>query len=323
MDYIIIGIIILISFFISLVITKIEIPVLKKKAGQNIREDGPESHLSKAGTPSMGGISIIIAAAVTSAAATGILRNGSEPETVIIIVVFVGFGLIGFIDDYLKVIKKNNLGLRAYQKFGLQTILSILLAVYLAGYTLGSTLVYIPIADTYVDFGIWYIPFVVFVMLAMTNAVNLTDGLDGLASGVTAFVSLFFTVAGMMYGIVSGEYFCAALCGACLGFLVFNRHPAKVFMGDTGSLALGGGLAAAAIVMKLELMLPIVGLLYVIEALSVIIQVAYFKISGGKRIFKMAPIHHHFEKSGFSEVQVVIAFWLFSIICCIVGLGII
>lgn len=323
MDYIIIGIIILISFFISLVITKIEIPVLKKKAGQNIREDGPESHLSKAGTPSMGGISIIIAAAVTSAAATGILRNGSEPETVIIIVVFVGFGLIGFIDDYLKVIKKNNLGLRAYQKFGLQTILSILLAVYLAGYTLGSTLVYIPIADIYVDFGIWYIPFVVFVMLAMTNAVNLTDGLDGLASGVTAFVSLFFTVAGMMYGIVSGEYFCVALCGACLGFLVFNRHPAKVFMGDTGSLALGGGLAAAAIVMKLELMLPIVGLLYVIEALSVIIQVAYFKISGGKRIFKMAPIHHHFEKSGFSEVQVVIAFWLFSIICCIVGLGII
>ena len=323
MDYIIIGIIILISFFISLVITKIEIPVLKKKAGQNIREDGPESHLSKAGTPSMGGISIIIAAAVTSAAATGILRNGSEPETVIIIVVFVGFGLIGFIDDYLKVIKKNNLGLRAYQKFGLQTILSILLAVYLAGYTLGSTLVYIPIADIYVDFGIWYIPFVVFVMLAMTNAVNLTDGLDGLASGVTAFVSLFFTVAGMMYGIVSVEYFCAALCGACLGFLVFNRHPAKVFMGDTGSLALGGGLAAAAIVMKLELMLPIVGLLYVIEALSVIIQVAYFKISGGKRIFKMAPIHHHFEKSGFSEVQVVIAFWLFSIICCIVGLGII
>ena len=317
------GIIILISFFISLVITKIEIPVLKKKAGQNIREDGPESHLSKAGTPSMGGISIIIAAAVTSTAATGILRNGSEPETVIIIVVFVGFGLIGFIDDYLKVIKKNNLGLRAYQKFGLQTILSILLAVYLAGYTLGSTLVYIPIADIYVDFGIWYIPFVVFVMLAMTNAVNLTDGLDGLASGVTAFVSLFFTVAGMMYGIVSGEYFCAALCGACLGFLVFNRHPAKVFMGDTGSLALGGGLAAAAIVMKLELMLPIVGLLYVIEALSVIIQVAYFKISGGKRIFKMAPIHHHFEKSGFSEVQVVIAFWLFSIICCIVGLGII
>ncbi len=323
MNYIVIGIIILISFFISLIITKIEIPVLKKKAGQNIREDGPESHLSKAGTPSMGGISIIAAAALTSAAATAVLRSGSEMETVLIIVVFIGFGLIGFIDDYLKVIKKNNLGLRAYQKFGLQMILSILLAVYLAGYTLGSTMVYIPIADIYVDFGIWYIPFVIFVMLAMTNAVNLTDGLDGLASGVTALVSLFFTVAGMMYGIVSGEYFCAALCGACLGFLVFNRHPAKVFMGDAGSLALGGGLATAAIVMKLELMLPIVGLLYVIEALSVIIQVGYFKISRGKRIFKMAPIHHHFEKSGFSEVQVVIAFWLFAIICCIVGLGII
>lgn len=323
MNYVIVGIIILISFLISLVITKSEIPILRKKAGQNIREDGPESHLSKAGTPSMGGISIIIAAAITAAVTTAVLRSGSEAETVLIIVVFVGFGLIGFFDDYLKVIKKNNLGLRAYQKFGLQTILSILLAVYLAGYTLGSTKVYIPIADIYIDFGIWYIPFVVFVMLAMTNAVNLTDGLDGLASGVTALVSLFFTVAGMMYGIVSGEYFCAALCGACLGFLVFNRHPAKVFMGDTGSLALGGGLAAAAIVMKLELMLPIVGLLYVIEAVSVIIQVGFFKLSGGRRIFKMAPIHHHFEKSGFSEVQVVIAFWIFAIICCIVGLGII
>ena len=163
----------------------------------------------------------------------------------------------------------------------------------------------------------------VFVVLAMTNAVNLTDGLDGLASGVTAFVSLFFAVAGITYGIVSGAYFCSAMCGACLGFLVFNKNPAKVFMGDTGSLALGGGLAAAAIVMKLELLLPIVGLIYVIEALSVVLQVGYFKISGGKRIFKMAPIHHHFEKCGYKEVQVVIAFWIFSIICCIIGLGMI
>ena len=157
----------------------------------------------------------------------------------------------------------------------------------------------------------------------MTNAVNLTDGLDGLASGVTAFISLFFAVAGFTYGIVTGAYFCSAMCGACLGFLVFNRNPAKAFMGDTGSLALGGGLAAAAILMKLELLLPIVGLLYVIEALSVVLQVGYFKISGGKRIFKMAPIHHHFEKCGFSEVQVVAGFWIFAVLCCVAGFFII
>lgn len=312
----------LISFIISVIITKVEIPVLKRKAGQNIREDGPQSHLSKAGTPSMGGIAIIIAASLTTIGAA-VMGRIDGLGCAIILLVFVGFGLIGFFDDYLKVIKKNNLGLRAYQKFGLQTILSVILAVYLANYTEGSTSVYIPFADIYVNFGIWYIPFVVFVVLAMTNAVNLTDGLDGLASGVTAFISLFFAVAGFTYGIVTGAYFCSAMCGACLGFLVFNRNPAKVFMGDTGSLALGGGLAAAAILMKLELLLPIVGLLYVIEALSVVLQVGYFKISGGKRIFKMAPIHHHFEKCGFSEVQVVAGFWIFAVLCCIAGFFII
>ena len=322
MKYISIGIIMLISFIISVVITKVEIPVLKRKAGQNIREDGPQSHLSKAGTPSMGGIAIIIAASLTTIGAA-VMGKIDGLGCAIILLVFVGFGLIGFFDDYLKVIKKNNLGLRAYQKFGLQTILSVILAVYLANYTEGSTSVYIPFADIYVNFGIWYIPFVVFVVLAMTNAVNLTDGLDGLASGVTAFISLFFAVAGFTYGIVTGAYFCSAMCGACLGFLVFNRNPAKVFMGETGSLALGGGLAAAAILMKLELLLPIVGLLYVIEALSVVLQVGYFKISGGKRIFKMAPIHHHFEKCGFSEVQVVAGFWIFAVLCCVAGFFII
>ena len=322
MKYISIGIIMLISFIISVIITKVEIPVLKRKAGQNIREDGPQSHLSKAGTPSMGGIAIIIAASLTTIGAA-VMGKIDGLGCAIILLVFVGFGLIGFFDDYLKVIKKNNLGLRAYQKFGLQTILSVILAVYLANYTEGSTSVYIPFADIYVNFGIWYIPFVVFVVLAMTNAVNLTDGLDGLASGVTAFISLFFAVAGFTYGIVTGAYFCSAMCGACLGFLVFNRNPAKAFMGDTGSLALGGGLAAAAILMKLELLLPIVGLLYVIEALSVVLQVGYFKISGGKRIFKMAPIHHHFEKCGFSEVQVVAGFWIFAVLCCIAGFFII
>ena len=319
MKYISIGIIMLISFIISVVITKVEIPVLKRKAGQNIREDGPQSHLSKAGTPSMGGIAIIIAASLTTIGAA-VMGKIDGLGCAIILLVFVGFGLIGFFDDYLKVIKKNNLGLRAYQKFGLQTILSVILAVYLANYTEGSTSVYIPFADIYVNFGIWYIPFVVFVVLAMTNAVNLTDGLDGLASGVTAFISLFFAVAGFTYGIVTGAYFCSAMCGACLGFLVFNRNPAKVFMGDTGSLALGGGLAAAAILMKLELLLPIVGLLYVIEALSVVLQVGYFKISGGKRIFKMAPIHHHFELCGWSETRVVAVFSIVTAILCMIAL---
>ena len=322
MSYINIGIIIIIAFIISVVLTKLEIPILRAKAGRNIREDGPQSHLSKAGTPSMGGIAIIISA-VAATLIAGLVWGGSVSDMLVILFVFLGFGFIGFFDDYLKVIKKNNLGLRAYQKFGLQIVISVALAVFLANYAQGSTNVYIPIADVYVDFGIWYIPFIVFVVLAMTNAVNLTDGLDGLASGVTALVTLFFSVGGLTYGIASGTYFCAAVCGGCLGFLVFNKNPAKIFMGDTGSLALGGGLAAAAIVMKMELLLPIVGLIYVIEALSVVLQVGYFKLTKGKRIFKMAPIHHHFEKCGFKEVHVVIAFWIFTVICCVIGLGII
>lgn len=322
MSYANIGIIIIIGFVISVVITKYEIPFLRAKAGQNIREDGPESHLSKAGTPSMGGIAIIIGA-VLATLIGGLIWSADPIDVLVILFVFVGFGLIGFFDDYLKVIKKVNLGLRAYQKFGLQIIISVALAVFLANYSNGSTLVYIPIADVYLDFGIWYIPFIVFVVLAMTNAVNLTDGLDGLASGVTALVTLFFAVAGITYGVTTGAYFCAALCGGCLGFLVFNKNPAKIFMGDTGSLALGGGLAAAAIVMKLELLLPIVGLLYVIEALSVVLQVGYFKLTKGKRIFKMAPIHHHFEKCGYKEVQVVKAFWIFTLVCCLIGFWII
>jgi len=200
MSYANIGIIILIGFVISVVITKYEIPFLRAKAGQNIREDGPESHLSKAGTPSMGGIAIIIGA-VLATLVGGLLWSAEPMDILVILFVFVGFGLIGFFDDYLKVIKKVNLGLRAYQKFGLQIVISVALAVFLANYSDGSTYVYIPVVDTYIDFGVWYIPFIVFVMLAMTNAVNLTDGLDGLASGVTAFITLFFAVAGIAYGV--------------------------------------------------------------------------------------------------------------------------
>jgi len=313
-----------VSFVIAVIITKFEIPVLRRKAGQNIREEGLESHYSKAGTPSMGGISFIIAACVTTLAATAVL-GGNFAHAIAILIIFVGFGFIGFIDDYLKVIKKQNEGLKAKQKFALQIVLSVIFAIIVTNISDYGTQVYIPIADIFVNFGFFYYIFIVFAVLAMTNAVNLTDGLDGLASGVTALVSLFFAIAGMIFGVShfvdnANIIFFASVCGGCLGFLVFNKNPAKVFMGDTGSLALGGGIAAAAIVMKLELLLLVAGLLYVIEALSVVLQVSYFKATHGKRIFKMAPIHHHFEMCGFSERQVVTGFWLFTFVCCIIAM---
>ena len=321
-------IVIAIAFVIALIITKIEIPILREKAGQNIREEGLKSHYSKAGTPSMGGISFIIAACIASLIAT-FAFGGNVIHTVAILIVFVGFGVIGFIDDYLKVIKKQNEGLRPKQKFGLQIIISVIFAVLYTAASDYGTQIFFPIIDRFYNIGIFYYLFIIFAVLAMTNAVNLTDGLDGLASGVTALVSMFFVIAGniaatKLFAVDYAEiYFFAALCGGCLGFLVFNKNPAKVFMGDTGSLALGGGVAAAAIVMKLELLLLIAGLLYVIEALSVVLQVSYFKATHGKRIFKMAPIHHHFEKCGMKEVQVVLSFWAFTFICCIVGILII
>lgn len=314
------------AFLIAACITKIEIPILREKAGQNIREEGLKSHYSKMGTPSMGGISIIIATCILGI--TGALEfGGTIGDELLILLVFVSFGLIGFIDDYRKVIKKQNEGLTAKQKFGLQMIIAVAFSVFFARYSSFGTTVFIPVVNEFVDFGFFYYIFVAFAVLAMTNAVNLTDGLDGLASGVTALVSLFFVYAGFMGGAfckycgfignASETFFFAALAGSCIGFLMFNRHPAKVFMGDTGSLALGGGVVAAAIVLKLELLLLVAGLIYVIEALSVVLQVSYFKVTHGKRIFKMAPIHHHFEMCGLSEVKVVVLFWSFTLICCI------
>ncbi len=320
------------AFIISVIATKIEIPILKKKAGQNIREEGLKSHYAKAGTPSMGGVSIIIATCIMGILGTTVFC-GTIGDELLIILVFAGFGTIGFVDDYKKVIRKQNEGLTAKQKFGLQFIIAVAFAVFFANYSSFGTEVFIPIADIFVDFGFWYYPFIAFAVLAMTNAVNLTDGLDGLAGGVTALVAMFFAFAGFIGGAfcrfggfigeASETFFFIALSGACLGFLVFNKHPAKIFMGDTGSLALGGGVVAAAVVLKLEILLLIAGLIYVIEALSVVLQVLYFKASGGKRLFKMAPIHHHFELSGWSEKKVVIVFWLFTFACCLVALLII
>lgn len=318
-------IIIVSAFAISVVLTEVEIPFLRRKAGQNIREEGLKSHYSKAGTPSMGGISIIFATCAMALIGT-LAFGGTIGDELLILLVFVGYGIIGFVDDYRKVIKKQNEGLTAKQKFAMQMIIAIAFAIFFAHYSAFGTSVYIPVVDTFVEFGYMYYVFVAFAVLAMTNAVNLTDGLDGLASGVTTLVALFFAYAGFMggafikYGAFIGNasetYFFAALAGGCLGFLVFNRNPARVFMGDTGSLALGGGVVAAAIVMKLELLLLVAGLVYVIEALSVVLQVTYFKLTHGKRIFKMAPIHHHFEMCGMSERQVVGMFWAFTLVCC-------
>lgn len=318
MNYFTLGIVLVLTFVVSVLCVYIEIPILRKKqAGQNIREEGPQSHLSKAGTPSMGGIAIIIAVVIGT-----LVGRFFTMDTVIILLFFVLFGTIGFLDDYLKIIKNNNLGLRAYQKFGLQTVVAVALAFYMAFSPMHGTVVFLPFVNYEVDFGVWYIPFIAFVVLAMVNAVNLTDGLDGLVSGVTAEGALFFAFASVQFGSGAAGAFFAAVVGACLGFLVFNKNPAKIFMGDTGSLALGGGITVAAIVMHLELFLPIVGFVYVAETLSVCIQVIGFKLTK-KRVFKMAPLHHHFELCGIKERLVVLIFWLAALVFGVIGLLII
>lgn len=306
--------IVLIGFIISGLMTYLEIPILKKKQfKQYIREEGPKSHLKKQGTPSMGGIAIILALIVVT-----IFGGFFTAESVVMLVVTLLFGLIGFIDDYIKVAQKHNLGLRPWQKLVLQIIFAVGLAVYIEKFSPYGTVVWIPFVSDYIDFGIFYVPFVAFVVVAMANSVNLTDGLDGLSSGVTAIVSLFFAIVGLKLGLYSPATFSAALCGVCLGFLLFNRNPAKLFMGDTGSMALGGAVASAAIMMKMEFLLVIAGFIYVMEALSVIIQVVSFKKTG-KRVFKMAPIHHHFEMCGMKETQVVAMFYGVALVCCILG----
>ena len=309
-------IIVVVAFMITALGTGILIPFLRKAAGQNIREDGPQAHLSKAGTPSMGGIAIVI----------GILLAGGiggffSHHTILMAAGLLIFAGVGFLDDYLKVIKKENEGLKVVPKFTWQLVGSLALAVYIGYFSGIGTSVFIPFYNQYVDFGIFYVPFIVFTMVAMVNAVNLTDGLDGLASGTTAIVSAALMVLAMtVAGANSAAGFLAAVMGACLGFLAFNKHPARIFMGDTGSLALGGAITTAAIIMRMEFFLPIMGLVYVLEALSVVLQVGYFKATGGKRIFKMAPLHHHFELSGFSEWKVVGLFWGFTLLCSLLGL---
>lgn len=297
------------------ILTAVLIPYLEhKQFSQFVRKVGPKSHLIKEGTPTMGGIAIFCGLLM------GIFLDGRRGDTTYLLIgVTLAYGIIGFIDDYNKAIKKNNLGLRAWQKLLLQTIVAAVFAISMANYSEDATLVFVPFINEYVDFGIMYIPFIIFVVLAVTNSVNLTDGLDGLASGVTLIVAFAFALIALNMGDNNMTVAMAALSGACGGFLVHNKYPAKVFMGDTGSMALGGAIVAAAVILKMELFIPIIGLVYVLEALSVIIQVTYFKLTGGKRVFRMAPLHHHFELGGMSEKKVVLLFWSATLICSIAG----
>ena len=289
-----------IGWILGAVFTKLLLPYLEKKQfKQFVREVGPQSHLSKTGTPSMGGLAII-GASVLASAGVGLAAGVADGwHLVVILLVMVLFGCIGFIDDYEKAIKKNNAGISPKQKIILQFVFSGAFAIYAYLYsgfgTVPGSAVWIPFVDRYIDFGLLYIPFIIFVMIAFSNAVNLTDGLDGLASGVTALVAFCMVILGVgAYPMITAAPIVyGAVAGACLGFLMYNKNPARIFMGDTGSMALGGVLAAAAVMLKMEFLVAIAGLLYVLEALSVIIQVAYFKKTR-KRFFKVAPIHHHF-----------------------------
>ncbi len=307
---------VLISFGISLVLGPIIIPFLRRlKMGQTERVDGVQSHLKKAGTPTMGGVIFLIAVTVTS-----LFYVKDYPRIVPVLFLTLGFGIIGFLDDYLKVVLKRSDGLLPWQKFSLQLIVTGIFAFYLIKYTDISLSMRIPFwSGYYLNMGWLAVPVLFFAVLGTVNGVNFTDGLDGLASSVTLIVAVFFAVVSI--GLNSGvEPVACAVVGGLMGFLLFNVYPARVFMGDTGSLALGGFVAGIAYVMQMPLFIILVGFIYLVEILSVIIQVSYFKATHGRRIFKMAPIHHHFELCGWSETRVVTVFSIITAIMCLLAL---
>lgn len=304
---------ILISFIGASIIGPIVIPLLHRlKFGQNIREDGPQTHLKKAGTPTIGGVIFIFATIITML----IMVPNFTDEAMVVLYAFVAYGFIGFLDDILKIIRKKNLGLRAWQKMILLLIMSGALAYY-AYINLGTS-INVPFSRHQFNLGFLFIPFIIFYFAATTNAVNLTDGLDGLATSVTVLVMTFLATLSISMGHYTLSIFCIALAGALLGFLRFNAFPARVFMGDTGSLALGGAVGAVAMMLKMQLIVLIVGGIYVLETLSVIIQVTSFKLTG-KRVFKMAPIHHHFEQLGWSETKIVSIFSIITVLLCLIA----
>ena len=306
---------VLIAFAISALLGPVVIPFLRKlKVGQTEREE-LKSHLKKTGTPTMGGLIILAGVLLTS-----LLFLKDYPKVIPILFLTAGFGVIGFLDDYLKVVLRRSDGLLAWQKMLLQIAVTGIFAYYLLNYTDISLLMKIPfLKDRYLDLGAGAVPLMFFVVIGTVNGVNFTDGLDGLASSVTILVATFFSVVAV--GAQSGiEPVTCAVVGALLGFLLFNVYPAKVFMGDTGSLALGGFVAAAAYMLQMPLFLPIVGFIYMVEVISVVIQVGYFKATHGRRFFRMAPIHHHFELCGWSETRVVAVFSIVTALLCLTAL---
>ena len=302
----------IIAFVLCIFVGPVLIPFLHRlKFGQTVRDDGPQTHLQKTGTPTMGGLAFLAAFVLSAIFMT------PTHETIAVILVTIGFGLIGFIDDYIKVVKKRSLGLKPMQKIIGQLIICVLFMVYLNKSGVGTE-IYIPFTGGKTwDLGILFIPFCIIAVLATVNGVNLTDGLDGLADGVTLIVCVFFTMCAYAAGngIVTAG---GAMIGGLLAFLIFNAYPAKVFMGDTGSLALGGFIVACAFILKMPLFILIAGIIYVVETLSVAIQVTVYKKTK-KRVFKMAPLHHHFELSGWSETKVVTLFYVITAIACLVA----
>lgn len=303
----------IISFIATVILGAIVVPKLRKlKVGQIVREDGPKSHLKKSGTPVMGGIVMIIVVTIILA-----VNLVNYRELIIPIVAIFGCGIIGFIDDYKKLVKKNTEGLSPKKKiFGLLIVTALVIVLYLKAFNFGTEII-VPFVNQPLYLSpLVFVIFTAFVFIGTTNAVNLTDGLDGLASGVVAIVMTFFTLIAIKNQEKDMIILGASCVGTCLGFLVFNYHPAKVFMGDTGSLALGGAVAAIAIMLKMPLYLLIVAFVCVFDTISVALQVIYFKITKGKRLFKMAPFHHHLELSGMKETKVVILFWCITLALC-------
>ena len=311
--------VLIVSFILTAVLGLIIIPILKRlKVGQVVRDDGPQSHMKKTGTPTMGGIMMLIVSVAAS-----LFFSKTYPTIVPVALVTLGFGIIGFIDDFKKLVLKNPKGLSPALKMIGLFVVSAAFVGYLIDSGFGTD-IYIPIAKTYITLPVViYILFTIFVMLACTNSLNLTDGLDGLAAGINAIIMIFFTFVCMAWGNKDMSIFSAIMVGTSLGFLLFNLHTAKVFMGDTGSLALGGAFCAVSIMLKLPLVLIIVAGICVWEALSVIIQVTYFKLTKGKRVFKMAPFHHHLELSGMKETVIVPLFWVITIVLCVIAFKII
>lgn len=310
-----------ISFLITVLLSPIFIPFLRRlKFGQSIREEGPKSHMKKTGTPTMGGVMIVLSIVITSIIMAKKFSSGSIGyELWLLMFVLVGYGFLGFLDDFIKVAMKRNLGLTSKQKMVGQIVIALVF-YFILRYQHFSTYIQIPGTNIQWDLGWGYALLIIFMLVGASNAVNLTDGLDGLLAGTAAIAFGAFGVLAW-YGIPQNEVtiFALAAVGALLGFLVFNAHPAKVFMGDTGSLALGAAIAAIAILTKLEIILVIIGGVFVIETLSVIIQVISFKTTG-KRVFKMSPLHHHYELSGWSEWRVVTTFWLVGLIFATLGI---